>query len=246
VNDVPDPEWKLTTLSRALVDFDILLTSQVHGPFFRSIETITGLFEEQKRLTARINTLYLATFAAACAVLSGPLPNGAKVSVLGIEAPVSIVPQQVIAVVMAVAYGMFASLFASLIILTQMISKILMKEGSEAWQFFSGRFDASGLWGVLILPRYIGYQSPKRHLALGLAILMVAVLSVSAHALVITVATVFALFSAWENGAWYLIAFAAAAAAICMTSIFSLVAMIGLRLPFRLGSPDKLKGESTS
>jgi len=75
--------------------------------------------------------------------LSGPLPDGAKISAFGIEAPLGVIPQQVIAVLMAVTYGMFGTHFVSFLLLTSMNGRILREEGGEAWHFFVARFDAS-------------------------------------------------------------------------------------------------------
>jgi hypothetical protein len=231
-------EWKITALSRAMADFDYLLNSERHGPFFRGIETIAGLFEEQKRLADRINTLYLLTFAGACLVFLGPLPDDAKLSVFGIEASLSLIPQQIFAVVTAVAYSMFATSFASLMVLSQMTSKILQKEDQDGWQFFAGRFDASNLWATMIMPKTIGYKSPKRHLIATIAIIAASFLSVLAHALVVGTAAGIALISAIKTAPWYFVVFAGFSSAITAVSIVSLFALFGWRLPFRIVAED--------
>jgi hypothetical protein len=241
-DDAPS-EWKITALSRAMADFDYLLSSERHGAFFRSIETIAGLFEEQKRLTDRINTLYLLTFAGSCLVFLGPLPDAAKLSVFGIETSLSLIPQQIIAVVTAVAYSMFATSFASLMVLSQMISKTLQKEGDDHWQFFAGRFDASGLWATLIMPRTIGYKSPKRHIVAAFAIIAASFLSVVAHALVVGTAAGIALKSAITTAPWYFIVFAGFSVTITAVSILSLIAVLGWPLPFRIAKDDDFENE---
>jgi hypothetical protein len=232
--EAPPEQWKLTPLSRSLVDLDHMLDSDSHASFFRSVETLSGLYEEQKRIAARINTLYLLTFLGALVVLSGPLPEGAKLSLMGVEASVKIIPQQIVSVLMAVAYSMFATLFISMLILAQMIDRILKKETQDSWGFIGARFDASTLYAVLIQPKTVGYQSPRRHLVMGFGLAIVAVLSVCAHSFVVVTAAIVALISAWHSGIWYLVVFAGMAAIICLVSIVSLISMIAMPLPFRL------------
>jgi hypothetical protein len=105
----PDPVWKLSMLSRAMLDFNIMLNAEGPAPFFRNLETMKDLHEEQKRLALKINIFYAVTFIGALLVLSGPLPTEAKISAFGIEAPLGALPQQVIAVMMAVAYSIFGT-----------------------------------------------------------------------------------------------------------------------------------------
>jgi hypothetical protein len=226
-------ELKLSALGRAVFDFELMLDGEAHSAFFRNIETLQGLCDEQKRLTKAINLLYLVTFAGSCFILLEPTLKTAKLSFMGIEASVSIVPQQIIALVTAIAYSMFATHFASLMLLSQMIGKILAREGHEAWHFFAARFDASNLWAALIMPRTIGYKSPKRHWVAAIGIMLVSVLSVFAHSVVVATATVLATWTAWNSGPWYLMVFAIFSAIITGVSITSLILLIGLRLPFR-------------
>jgi hypothetical protein len=237
-DDAPS-ELKLSALGRAIFDFELMLDGQNHSAFFRNIETLQGLSDEQKRLTKTINVLYLFTFAGSCFILLEPTLKNAEFSFMGIEASVSIVPQQIIALVTAIAYSMFATHFASLMLLMQMIGKILQREGHEAWHFFAARFNATNLWAALITPRTIGYRSPKRHWLAAIGIPLVSVLSVFAHSVVVTTATALATWTAWNSGPWYLIVFAVFSTMITGVSIISLILLVGLRMPFRLDEMKK-------
>jgi hypothetical protein len=238
----PDPVWKLSMLSRAMLDFNIMLNAEGPAPFFRNLETMKDLHEEQKRLALKINIFYAVTFIGALLVLSGPLPTEAKISAFGIEAPLGALPQQVIAVMMAVAYSIFGTLFASFLILANMNGKILQAEGWEGWHFFGARFDASTLWATLITPRKIGYASPKRHLWIALAIFLVSSLAVIAHAFVVLTASIIALWIAIETGAWLLAVFGGIASLIVSVTIISVGLAIALPLPFRINEEESERG----
>jgi hypothetical protein len=242
-NEEPPAEWKLTALNRALIDFELLLNPDRHGNFFRSVETIEGLYNEQKRLQQKMMSLQLITFFGACLVLLGPLPPGAKFSMLGLEAPISIIPQQILALVTAGAYSMFMTLFASTVVLTQMLRLILEKESIDAWQFFSGRFDASTLWAALIAPKIVGYKSPKRHVIAASVILIVSALTMLAHAIVVATSSVLALWSAWNSTNWFLIIVGAFSAGITIFSLVALVFLVGFKLPYRI-QEDEVANET--
>ena len=235
-------------LSRAMLDFNIMLGSERSGPFFRHIETIKELHDEQKRLAARINLFYAVTFVGALLVLSGPLPAETKVAALGFEAPLGAMPQQVIAVMMAVAYSMFGTIFASFLILNMMIGRILQAEGWEAWHFFSARFDASSLWATILMPRAVGYASPRRQRAIAYTILSTSYLAVIIHALVVMSASTVALWTAIDKGVWWLVLFGGFATLIVGVTIISLALATFAPLPFRIdlneieSLPDKTQG----
>ena len=143
---------------------------------------------KQRRLTDRLNIFYAVTFIGALLVLSGPLPSDAKISAFGFETPLGVLPQQIIAVMTAVAYSMYGSNFASLLLITQMIARVLRKEEPEGWHFIGARYDGSTLWATLLTPRRVGYASPKRHFAIAILILLVSSLAVLTHSFVVLVA----------------------------------------------------------
>ena len=229
----PAPVWKLSMLARALVDFDIMLESENTAPFFRNLETIKDLHQEQRRLTDRLNIFYAVTFIGALLVLSGPLPSDAKISAFGFETPLGVLPQQIIAVMTAVAYSMYGSNFASLLLITQMIARVLRKEEPEGWHFIGARYDGSTLWATLLTPRRVGYASPKRHFAIAILILLVSSLAVLKHSFVVLVAAALAFWSALEKDAWLLAAFGGLALIIVAMTTITLLLAVALRLPFR-------------
>jgi hypothetical protein len=231
--DEPDPIWKLTVFNRSMVDFDGLLASEKHGPFFRSIETIQGMLKERQRLGRVMNIAYLVSFLGACIVLSGSVLTSAKISVLGVEAPLSLLPAQVIAVLIASVYGFFATQFASYLVLSHMIQRVLAKEGWPSWQFFEARFDATALWAVLTTPKVIGYRSPKRVIVLSVAIFLLSAMMVAAHGMVVLISAISAMMSAWHSGSVVLIALGFASVATTCLSLIGLVAMSLLPVPFR-------------
>ena len=222
-------------ISRAMLDFQIMLDAETTGPFFRNLETIKDLHDEQKRLGVRLNIFYAITFIAALLVISNPLSSAAKISVAGVEVPISSLPQQVIAIMMAVAFSMYGTLFASFTLLTAMNSSILRKEGLEGFHFIAARYDASVLWGTLMTPRSIGYSSPVRHRWIAYLVLSVSVLSVTAHAVVIAAAAFLAFWAAYVKKAWLLAALGGFSSLIVFVTIFSLLISLILPLPFRIG-----------
>ena len=245
-DDLPPSEMKTTPLSRAMAELEILIDSRKYAPFFRNVDTISGLFEEQKRLTKKAQLLYFLTFAGACLILLGPLPSGLRLSLAGVEAPVSLIPQQLIALITAVAFGQYAVLFGSMLALGQMTERILRREGAETWQFFAARFDASTLWAAALLPKQIGYRSPKRHVAIALLIVLVIFASLLAHSLTVCASTAFALWSAWKSGSWILILVALAAVAISLVSFLSVLCLFVLRMPFRSAENSGLQKVRTT
>ena len=229
----PPPIWRLTVLERSAFDFQHLLDIERFSAFFRNMETIEGLLSEQKALSKSVNILYLLTFAGACLVIAGPIGAGARVSLFGVEAPISAIPTQVLALVTAAIYGLFATQFMSLFLLSLMCQAILVKEGSPHWPFFAARFNASNLWAVLIAPRTQGYGSPKRHKFLAWAVLAIAGLTIAAHSIVVAVSSALAFQRALESRNWVLVVFASLAVAITLVSFGALVAAVFWKLPFR-------------
>ena len=235
-NEAPPHELKVTPFSRALLELEILLDSPNYGPFFRSVETLSGMFEEQKRLSKRISLLYFGTFIGACVILLGPLPEGLKMNFWGVEAPISLIPQQLIALMTAVAFGQYAVLFASLLMLGQMTERILRREGAESWQFFAARFDATILWVSPLIPKQVGYSSPKRHIAVALLIMTTMVASLIAHAATVCTSMVLAAWSAWKSGSVLLIVIGGGSTLISAASFITLVSLVLVRMPFRIAS----------
>ena len=233
-NDDPPQELRLTPLSRALVELDILIDSPTYAPFFRSVDTLSGLFEEQKRLTRKLQLLYFTTFLGACLILLGPLPEGLKISLWGMEAPISLIPQQLVGLITAVAYGQYAVLFGSMIVLGQMTQRILQREGAESWQFFAARFDSTLLWASPLIPKHIGYSSPKRHIAVAAMAVLVIFGSVLAHSITSCASTALAWWAAWKSGSAIMILIGSAAAIISVVSFLTMLCMVALRMPFRL------------
>jgi hypothetical protein len=216
-----------------MVDYDGLLSNARFAPFFRNIDSIEGMIKERQRLGRVMNIAYLFSFLGACIVLSGSSLTSAKITVLGVEAPLSLLPAQVISVLVASVYGFFATQFASYLILAQMIQKTLAKEGWPSWQFFEARFDATALWGVLLTPKTVGYRSPKRAILLSLSIFLLSAMMVAAHGVVVTISTISALISACHTGSVVLIALGLVSVATTTLSLIGLIAMSLLPIPFR-------------
>lgn len=233
----PPPVWKLTPLGRSLVDFDVMLRSPEHGPFFRSLETIEGLHGQLTRLHRRVNALYLLTFFGALLVLSGPLPQGTKIAAFGVEAPLAMLPQQVIALLTAGLFGYYSSQFLSVVILTQMSRKILQAGGRESWQFFAARFDATGLWSVLITPKLVGYRSPKRDIGFALLIIVMTFAISFTHAVIVVLAMVLAFIAALQTGSVLLMIFGGLSVAIASVSLLAVLVSVMLPMPYRLERP---------
>ena len=229
----PPPIWRLTAFGRTIEDFAILARSDLYGSYFRNVEALKDMLSEQRRLQSKLNVLYLLSFAGACVVVIGPRPDAANISRMGVSVPAASVPTQIIAVVTASIYGMFATLFASHMVLSSMIGRALRMEGTDVWALFAARFDASMLWGALIAPRVRGYTSPRRHVLLGLAILTISVLAVLAHAIVIFLASVVAFQRALESPSAFMLVCGAFAVAMAGITILSLAAAFFLPLPFR-------------
>jgi hypothetical protein len=166
-------------------------------------------------------------------VLSGPLPKDARFSAFGVEAPLAVLPQQVIAVVTAVLFSQYATLFLSLNILTVMLRKILEKEGHESWQFFAAPFDAGTLWSVLITPKSVGYRSSKREIVLALLVIVVAFATVLAHAVILVAAMGVALLSAIHTHSRFLIFLGGAAFAISTVALLAFLVSVLLPMPYR-------------
>lgn len=232
-DDVPPEVMKLSPISRSLIDFDIMLASAEHAPFFRNVETIEGLQQEVKRVQSRANIIYVLTFIGALVVMSGPLPEDARFSAFGVEAPLAILPQQVIAVMTGALFAFYCTQFLSLIVVGQMIQRILQKEGHESWQFFAARFDASSLWAVLITPKLVGYRSPRREMALSVAVILVAFGSVFAHAIIVNIAMGFAFLAALGTKSWLLIFFGGMALAMSTVSTTAVIAALLIKMPYR-------------
>tara|TARA_R110001599_G_scaffold755_8_gene3660 strand:+ start:193 stop:942 length:750 start_codon:yes stop_codon:yes gene_type:complete len=243
MEEKPPSIWKLSVFRRSIFDFDIILNSQDHGPFFRSIDTINDLLQEQKSIGYKLNILYFITFVGALLVLSGPLPPDTKIAAFGVEAPIGFFPQQVIAVMMAVAFSFYGTQFVSLSALTQMNAMILSKEGREIWQFFAARFDASLLWSAMMTPRAIGYKSPRRHYVISISIICMSFLTVFAHAVVIITASFVALRTAVAEANWVLIMFGGLSLMICVATVFLFILMFTWKIPFRL---DPSEAEQSS
>lgn len=236
-DDAP-PIWPLTPLSRALADFDAMLDGTPHAAFFRNIETIAGMFDEQKRLGRLCQRIYLLTFVGAFLIFLGPLPAGAKISAGVAEIGLSAIPQQVIAFATASAYAFFVTQFSSLIVLQQMIERVLRREGYESWQFFSARFDASNLWTALFAGKTVGYASPKRHLALTILLGLTSLLAILFHSLIVLAALWAAELSAIASGHIFLKTVATTGAIIGSAAFLALIALVAVRMPFRLSVPD--------
>lgn len=233
-DDKPDPVWRITPLARSLLDFQIMLDSPQHGPFFRNVETIKSLHEEKKRLESQINVLYILTFIGSLIVMSGPLPKDAKFSVFGFEAPLAIFPQQVVAMLTAGLFGYYCTLFFSLIIVQQMAQRILISEGRESWQFFAARFDASSVWSVLVSPKHVGYRSPRREIVFALVIVLVALAIVFAHALIMIMAMILAFLAALQTGSILLIFLGSASLVIAIVSTLAVLVGVLMPMPYRL------------
>lgn len=217
-----------------MADFEIMLESKLHGPFFRNVDSIEKMHGEAKRIERVLNVLYLLTFLGALVVLAGPLPEGAKFSAFGVEAPISALPQQVLALLTAALFGYYGAAFASMIVLTQMLRRVLIAEGHESWQFFAAPFNGSQLWSVATTPKQIGYRSPRREILLSALILLVALGIVAAHACVIVFATVVAAWSAVQSGSVVLSIIGVVSAVTAGTVLLGLLALIAFRMPYRL------------
>jgi len=222
-----------------MIDFQHMLEAEEHASFFRNADTLTALGGESRRLSVTMNIIYLLTFIGACFILSGPLPTDAKFTLFGVEAPAAALPQQVIALITAGMFGFYATLFASYLVLQSMIAHILVREGRESYQFFAARFDATGLWSVIVARKTVGYRSPARQMALTYAIYGVAFGVVAVHAIVVLFATAVSLKMAWQGGHTILVGMGAMSVVIVLVSSVAMLALTSWKMPYRL--PDEAK-----
>lgn len=243
--DEDDRIWRLTPISRSLVDFDAMVENPPHAGFFRDKETIKAMHEEQKRLSKMLSVAYLITAALAFFMLFATPKTSAKMSFFGIEASLNSLSQQVLAVFLSGVFGYYTTLFLSFIVLTQMIGRILALENKESWVFLGAPFDATGLWGALLVPKRIGYSSPKRLLLSAGLVVMVPILTVMAHALVVGSALAFALVSAWRSPGWLGTACAIGAMFIYVSSMLGCLGALFWRVPFRWPADAPFPPEQT-
>lgn len=223
----------LTPLRRSMIDFELMLDSESHGNFFRSVETIEALFSESKALQKKLQWLYFGSFIGAILILSGPLPDGLNWSFGGASLSLAILPQQLIALATAVAYGMYITHFGSFIILSQMVQMILLREGSESWHYFSARFDSSTLWAAPLMPKTIGYRSPRRHTVVSVILALIPLLSVSLHSITIVGAIGLSTYEAFQSSNWLLYFAGAMSAVVALASALGLVGLMFVKMPFR-------------
>lgn len=219
-----------------------MLNSPQYGEYLQSMENIASIFSEQKRLETRINIVYVLTFLGALLVMSGPLPKDTKFGAFGVEAPLAVLPQQAIAVLTAGVFGYYCTQFLSLMITSQMILRIFRKQRAESWQFLAARFDVGGIWSVLITPKFIGYASPKREFIFSLAVILMALSVVAAHAMIVNFAMVIAFRGALHTPSRLLIFFGGASLVITAVSTLAVLVALLLPMPYRL----KLQAQTES
>ncbi|WP_445679588.1 hypothetical protein [Radicibacter daui] len=226
--------YRTSILKRSLLDYELMLDSETHRGFFLNKDTLKSLFSEQKELIKKLNITYLVTAVGASIVFLGPFPADVKVSAGSFEAPVNIIPQQIFSLVTSIFFGQLLVYMASFIILNTMITKILQKEGVEAWHFFYGGFDATHLWTTLVAPRNVGYKSPKRHWALVVLVLLTTFISILTCSAVVLISAFLSFKSALNSDIFYLKFFGFVGLFVDIVSIFCFLFMIIIPIPFRL------------
>jgi len=198
------------------------------------------MHEEQKRLSRSMNIVYLITGLLAFFILLGNQVHDAKISAFGLEAPLDLLPQQVLAVFMAGIFGLYVTQFLSFAMLSMTIAKVLSMERQDSWQFLAAPFDASTLWATVIGPKTVGYRSPKRAHVLTVLIFLVAGGTVLSHAVIVLLAAGTAAWHAWISGGLVSIALGIMASAIVAASIIGLAATALWRIPYRWPANEPL------
>lgn len=226
----------MTVLGRSILDFDALLGMDSSRDFFLKAENIEGMFSEQKRLATRLTTFYFLSFILSIVVFIGPLPDSASLSVFGMSAPLHIIPQQIVAVILATCFSTYGTTFVSYLLLSRATTKILEMENGEGWHFVAARYDATSLWASVFTPKSTGYISPISHYIIAISILIVAYLTIMSHIIVINTSVFFALISAIDSGEWWLIALALLSVVITSVTTASLLLMALLKLPYTFRS----------
>lgn len=239
MND-PDRTITMTPLGRSLLDLEIMIEDGPHSPFFRSRETIQAMHEEQKRLSKSMNIVYFVTGLMAFFILLGSPTHDAKISAFGLEAPLDLLPQQVLAVFMAGIFGFYVTQFASFVMLSLTIAKVLSMERRDSWQFLAAPYDATTLWATIIGPKTVGYVSPKRAHVLTALILLIAGGTVLSHAIIVLLAAVSAAWLAWFAGGWVSITLGTLALIIVGGSIVALAAATLWPMPYRWPQDEPL------
>lgn len=232
--DEPDKIWKLTPVGRSLVDLENMASRPPYETFFRSPDTLKNLHQEQQRLAKTMNAAYLITAALAFFILLGTTSQEAKVSLFGIEAPVNLLPQQAMSIIMAGIFGYYATQFLSFLMLSLSIQKILSLEKVDSWQFFSAPFDASTLWAVAISPKTVGYRSPRRVALISIMVLIVSAGTVLAQSAVVFIASIYSALAAWNAGGIVNIALGFGSALIVGTSIVGVLLAALWKVPYKL------------
>lgn len=235
-----DDKLKMTVVSRAMLDFEVMASGQELSDYFRSLEVLKGLSSERQRLSKMLNIFYLVTGALAVLVLAGPSANAVKISFLGIEAPANVLPTQAIAVLMAGVFGFYATQFLSFTLLSLMMARTLTFHRLEGGEFVAAPYDAAALWGTLLTPRVVGYRSPRRVWALSLLILFVSSATVLAHALLILGASWWALKLAWQHGGLLPILLGAGSVSIVSVTVIATIAALAWRVPFQMAACEQM------
>jgi hypothetical protein len=185
------------------------------------------------------NVAYIVTFIGAIFILSDRMPTGAKISLFGVEGGAGALPQQIIAVMIATMFGLYATVMMSAMIVNGMLATILKRVGGESWGFWLARFDAAQLWIVAIDRKRVGYVSPRRHLVFAALIWLVVFGIVFLHAAVVLTAVAFSFWRSQATHSVLLIVFGGAAVSVVAVSILAIFAGLLWKIPYRLAAESE-------
>lgn len=224
----------LTLLGRVGADFEILADPHVDGDYFHDKLYLDGAAAEMKALRRQMYVLYIATFALSFVVIAGGFPSDAKVSVAGVEVPLTFFSQQAIAAVNAGLYSTYTICLVNMTVLHVLIKAILKGRGGQPWEAYVAHRDAAMLFSALLTPRINQrWSSPRREFALVALVSLASILTVLLHGAVVLASAIIALNKAFAAGgalSQILATFSCATVTICLVSFF---ASFMLPLPYR-------------
>jgi hypothetical protein len=156
------------------------------------------------------------------------------VSAFGIMVPIDFLSQQVLSLANAGIYSYLIGLFFSLSVMQAMIQTLYGRLSQDAWPFFVAWREPSLLLNTVLLPKTVGYVSPRseRVLAWSLMLVMIAAFLLLA-ALVIGSGCV-SVASAVRARATIAIIIAVMSTAMATSTLVAFVCAIFLKLPYRL------------